>query len=155
MAPISFISTRRMLCVGIILFANLATLCFSGETELDTQTISGNEWRSFHSGSLYENQEQMLVGIGYTKGFLHGISYGIYLFNKFDKENIGNVIHKFYPADFNVNKYYDGLNELYSDYANYDLPFLLAYIYINARIKGASEEELKDFLLDFRKMKSK
>ena len=62
-----------MLCVGIILFANLATLCFSGETELDTQTISGNEWRSFHSGSLYENQEQMLVGIGYTKGFLHGI----------------------------------------------------------------------------------
>ena len=54
-----------------------------------------------------------------------------------------------------MNKYYDGLNELYSDYANYDLPFLLAYIYINARIKGASEEELKDFLLDFLKMKSK
>ena len=102
----------------------------------DSQNPDGNNWSTL--GKSWQ--------IGYVKGFVDGTN-GMFLApfsfgEKPNKKLLGHVING--PT---LGQLIDGIDLLYSDFKNRNIPLVYAIHVVNKQIKGTSQDDIEQILL--------
>lgn len=102
----------------------------------DAQNADGNDW----------NKSDKDWKIGYVEGFVnggHSMFTGIVLVgDKPDKKLINYVINR-----VTLGQLIDGIDSLYLDFKNRNIPLVFAIYVVNKQIKGTSQDDIERILL--------